>query len=146
MKGLIRIVLMLVVGILVYNYFFGSADEKAQSKEVFTTVKDLGKATWDLLKSEKEKFDEGKYDEAVDKIGDLLSSIKDKAEAVNDSGLLDQITQLEERQERLEDQAKERPDSYSSDEEAQKAERNIKTELRSLIDDTEQLMRKVEDQ
>ena len=65
MKSILKLALILVVGILIYNYFLGTDEEKQQSKEIFTEVRDLGKAAWGLLKSEKEKFDEGKYDVEV---------------------------------------------------------------------------------
>ena len=70
-KSILRLAAILVVGILFYNYFLGTPTEKEQSKKVFSKVKDLGRDAWDLLKTEKEKLDEGKYDEALDKITTL---------------------------------------------------------------------------
>jgi len=59
MGNLLKLAALLVIGILVYNYFFGTTEEKAQSKVIFSEAKDLGKAAWGLLKSEKEKFEDG---------------------------------------------------------------------------------------
>ena len=102
MKSILRLGLLLVAGILVYNFFLGTPEEKEQSKVIFREVKDLGKAAVDLLKSEKNKFDEGKYDGALDKIGNLFDSLKNKAEDIEDSQLLDRIAELEDKRKALE--------------------------------------------
>ena len=102
MKSILKLAVILVVGILIYNYFLGTEAEKEQSKEIFSEVKDLGKAAWGLLKSEKDKFDEGKYDGALDKIGSLIDNLKDKAETIQDSDILDRIAQLEDQKAELE--------------------------------------------
>lgn len=102
LRTLLKVAILLVVGILVYNYFFGTESERQQSKEIFTNVKDLTKSAIGLLKSEKQKFDEGKYDEAVDKIGGLIDKLKGKAEQLKDNReLLDQISELEAQQRQL---------------------------------------------
>jgi len=71
---------MLVIGILVYNSYFGSAEDKARGREVTTKAKDLGKTVIGLLKSERESFKEGKYDKALDKIGVVFKDIGQKAQ------------------------------------------------------------------
>ena len=103
LRSLIKLAIFLVAGILVYNYFFGTPEEKAQSKEVFSDIKDLTKSAVGLLKSEKQKFDDGKYDDAVDKIGGLIENLKGKAEQLEDNrDLLDQITELQQKKNSLE--------------------------------------------
>ena len=52
-KSIIKLGLLLVVGILVYNFFLGTPDEKAQSQKVFNKGKDVIVSVGDLLKSEK---------------------------------------------------------------------------------------------
>ena len=95
LRSLIKLGLFLLAGILVYNYFFGTPEEKAQSKQIFTEIKDVTKSAVGLLKTEKQKFDEGKYNDAVDKIGGLIDNLKGKAEQLEDNReLLDQIADL----------------------------------------------------
>ena len=54
MKGwIIKVVLLLVVGIIGYNYFFGSAEEKANAQQIVGQVQKLTHSVADLLKSEK---------------------------------------------------------------------------------------------
>ena len=54
-RSLLKLGLLLVAGILVYNYFFGPVEEKEQSKEIFGKVRDVGKDAWALLRTEKDK-------------------------------------------------------------------------------------------
>ncbi|MBV6653777.1 MAG: hypothetical protein KI786_08485 [Mameliella sp.] len=146
-KSLIKVGLLLVGGILVYNYFFGTPEEKAQSKEIFTNVKDLTKSAVDLLKQEKQKFDDGKYDEAVDKIGGLLENLKDKAEQLEDNrDLLEQIDELERKRQRLSEEInQEVPESYDNTsgerpEMDQTSRKEIEEKWEDLVRKTENLM------
>lgn len=151
LRSLIKIGLLLVAGILVYNYFFGTPEEKAQSKEIFTGVKDLTKSAFALLKQEKQKFDEGKYDEAVDKIGGLLDNLKGKAEQLEDNReLLDQIAELERKRQALSKEIdQEVPDSYGDTPPEQPkmdsaSRRRIEADWEDLVQKTENLMEDME--
>lgn len=82
-KFILKIAVILTIGILVYNYFFGTADEKQNSKEVYSKVKDLTVSVVDLLKNEKDKFEKGKYDQALDQIDNAISVIKEKGKLLS---------------------------------------------------------------
>lgn len=148
-KSLLKLGLLLLAGILVYNYFFGDEAEKAQSKEIFGKVKDVGKDAWALLKTEKSKFDEGKYDGAVDKVGntveslgDLLGKLSRTAKDLNDSGALDQLGELQAKQQELQERlAAETPESYDATEQEE-----VKDEVQDLLRQTEALMKDMENQ
>lgn len=146
-KSVLKIGLMLVAGILVYNYFFGSPEEKAQSKEIFSEVKDLGKAAWGLLKTEKDKFDDGKYDDALDKIGGLFNSLKRKAEDLEDSGIIDKLAELERRKDELAEKVADMPDNYdgvNSSSPENNQDQELKKDWNKLLKDTESLMKEME--
>lgn len=98
-KGLIKLGLLLVVGLIGYNYFLGDEAEQAQSKEIIDKVKDLGQSGVDLVKAEKQKFDAGKYDDAVDKVGRLFEHLKAKAK--DSKEILGKIESLEEKRDDL---------------------------------------------
>ncbi len=88
-KSVLKLGVLLLIGILGYNYFLGNPEEKAKSKEIIgKTVdfgKDIGKAGVGLIKEEYQKFKNGKYDKALDKVGNLLKDAKQKGgEIVND--------------------------------------------------------------
>jgi restriction endonuclease len=142
MKSLIKLGLILVAGILVYNYFFGSETEKAQSREIFEKVGDLGRAGINLLKSEKEKFDEGKYDDALDKIGNLFDKVRNKAEDIGDSELLRDVSRLEEKRKELQERVdRNAPQGYSNEEKD-----SLREEWKILMEESEEVMRKLDDQ
>lgn len=141
-KTVLKLGLILVAGILIYNYFLGTPEEKATSKQIFSEVKDLGSATWALLKSEKEKFDEGKYDEALDKVGDMFQGLKEKAAKLKDSDLSDRISDLDRQRENLKNKVDdaEKAGKTLSDEE----KKELKQSFKELMDETEQLMKDME--
>lgn len=135
-KTIIKLGLLVVVGLLGYNYFFGDVEEKAQSREIVGKVGDLGKDAWNLLKSEREKMREGKYDNALEKLDGLYSSLKDKAQDLKDSDALQQIKDLNERRKELEDLLTEEGGELSQD---------AKRKLNDLTTDTEVLMNEMEE-
>ncbi len=139
-KGILKLGALLVVGILVYNYFFGTVEEKTQSKEIFHKVGELGKAGINLLKTEKGKFDEGKYDEALDNIGGLFQKVKQKAKDINDSDLLNKVSDLEKTREDL--AKKLNQNEAENFNEAEKDQ--LKEELKKFMNDTEDMMKKME--
>lgn len=101
-RSLLKLLFLVVIGVLVYNYFLGTPEEKENSKAIFREVKDVAVGVKELVKSEKEKFDAGKYDKAVDKIGDLLSKLKSKAKDI-DEKYIDRIQDLEKKKKELKD-------------------------------------------
>jgi tetratricopeptide (TPR) repeat protein len=78
-RFIITTILFLVILLLSYNYFFGTAEEKEQAQEIFSKGAEVVGAGADLLKSEYQKYQDGKYDEALDNVGHLLSNIKEQS-------------------------------------------------------------------
>ncbi len=141
-KSLLKLLVILVIGILIYNLFLGTDEEKQGAKKIVGEVKDVGAAVTDLLKAEKEKFDKGKYDKAVDKIEGMLSSLKKNAKEF-DEKYVDRIEELEKKRKRL----KENLDDYD---EAATSERRggdsnaIKEDSKKLLKEIETLMKEME--
>lgn len=75
---IIKLGIFVVIGLVGYNYFLGTPEEKEKSKEIIGKVADIGKAGVGLIKEEVAKFKEGKYDRALDKIQDGLSKAKEE--------------------------------------------------------------------
>lgn len=90
----------ILIVILVYNYFFGTSEEQERSKVIFTKVKDLGKEVGGLLRSEKDKFNQGKYDKALDLTDNMLQKLKEGADKGSTS--IQEIKSLERKKARLE--------------------------------------------
>jgi len=134
-KTIVKLGLVLLLALLGYNYFLGDADEKAQSREIVGKVGDLGKDAWNLLKSERAKMRDGKYDDALEKLDGLYVSLKDKARDLKDSGALERIDELNERRKELQDQLAADGDELSS---------SGKRKLKDLTAETEDLMNEME--
>lgn len=138
-RTVFKLGLILVVGILIYNYFLGTPEEKASSEKIFSEVKDLGVAAWGLLKSEKQKFDEGKYDEALDKVGNLFNNLREKASQLNDRDLSDRIENLEQQRKDIQEKVDRASDSLTEEEKSE-----LRDQFRSLMDQTEGVMEDLE--
>jgi len=142
-RNLLKFLFFIVLGVLVYNYFLGTEEEKANAKEVFGEVKDVVVVVKDLVESEKEKFDAGKYDNAIDKIGEMLSKLKQRAVDVGDKNL-GRIQELEKKRNQL----KEAISSYNhedgrldgSSKSEKKDTSDLKSEVNELLRETEKLI------
>lgn len=78
LRFIISTAFFLVIGLLSYNYFFGTAEEKEQAQEIFSKGAEVVGAGAGLLKSEYQKYQEGKYDETLENVSHLLSRLKDQ--------------------------------------------------------------------
>ena len=83
-RRIISIAIFLVIGILTYNYFFVSAQEREQAQDLFKKGAEVVGASADILKAEYQKFNEGKYDEALDNINGFLSKLKENGGEIDD--------------------------------------------------------------
>ncbi len=146
LKGLFQLFVIVLIGVLIYNYFLGSPEEKATSKEIFTKAGDLGKAAFNLLRSEKEKFEQGKYDEAVSQVGGLINSLRSQAQENKDGAAIRSIDDLERRRKSIEAQVTELEKlRQSGDRLAAKArETQIRDDWQQLLKATESVLNKME--
>ena len=92
----------MMVGVIGYNYFLGTPEEKESSQKIINKTKDTFSDIKDVFVKERQKFKDGKYDEALAKVG---SSVRKLREVATEKGgaLLDKIESLEERKKQLED-------------------------------------------
>lgn len=100
-RFLFKLFLSLVVLLLVYNYFLGTPEEKSTSKKIFGEVIHLGKSSWDLLRAEKQKLRDGKYDMAIDKVSQLLDGIETAVHNRDNPNLSEQYQHLTEKRDQL---------------------------------------------
>lgn len=134
-KNALKLLAILVVGILIYNLFLGTDEEKQGAKKIVGEVKDVGVAVKDLLKSEKEKFDKGKYDKAIDKIGNMLTDLRRNAKEF-DEKYIDRIEDLERKRQQLKDELDAIEDGNGNSDET--------AETKSIKEDSKQLMRELD--
>ncbi len=146
MRLLIKLALLIIVGVLVYNYFLGSEDEKATSEKVFRQVKEVGRSIGDIVKDERQKFKDGKYDQAFDKLGDAYDKLKGRVnedDTREEKKILEKLqgqkNELEKEKDRIEKELeKENPDA-----EVLKKSPSFEKELQDLVDETSRLLERV---
>ena len=146
-KLVLKIVVALAVLIVGYNYFWGNAEGKENSRRIVAQVAELGKSVVDLLKSETEQFDKGKYDQALDKLKSALNIEKERATELGEAGhgCLEKCRHLEEAEHELEEKLKlvDSDDGQStSDREA--AIHAIRDQILKLTGETENLAREID--
>jgi cytochrome c556 len=146
-RSLLKLALLAVVCIVIYNYFFGDASEKAQSKRIFQGVGSVFKEVKTLVRSERDKFDAGKYDAALTKMQDVIERLKNHARSTNDANLQSQVDQLEKRQIALHDKVEQSSNQENTG--LQKAGDKLKQynemakQMESLTNDLQSLLGKV---
>jgi hypothetical protein len=141
-KSLLKLLVVLVIGILIYNLFLGTDEEKQGAKKIVGEVKDVGVAVSDLLKSEKQKFDKGKYDKAIDKVGSMLSELKRNANEF-DKKYVKRIDELETKRKQLKDELDAVSDTAGTGGETRQT-KSIKEDSKELMQELETLMKEME--
>lgn len=135
MGRLVSLALMLLVGILVYNFFFGDETEKEQSKKVFQITKDLGKQIKEVIKSEKDSYDDGKYNSIVDKIKKVVKGSDELSDKY--SSQLDEIEGVQDELELMQRKKERNSNNYDEDEE-EELKQKLESLLKELSEDLEQ--------
>ncbi|MBP6828685.1 MAG: hypothetical protein KA165_19110 [Saprospiraceae bacterium] len=102
-RSLLKLVALLVAGILIYNYFFGTDTEKDNSRKIFGQVRDVVVSVGHLVKTEKQKFDAGKYDVALEKLGGVYKAVRSQAQHL-DASFIKRLDELEQRKASLQQQ------------------------------------------
>jgi basic membrane lipoprotein Med (substrate-binding protein (PBP1-ABC) superfamily) len=141
-KSALKLLAILVVGILIYNLFLGTEEEKQGAKKIVGEMKDVGVAVKDLLKAEKEKFDKGKYDRAIDKIGSVLSNLKRDAKEF-DERYVQRIEELERKRKALKEELEAVSDTAGTTGETNET-KAIKKDSKELMQELESLMKDME--
>lgn len=114
-KFLLKIAVVGIIALLGYNFFLGTEEEKEQSVAVFRQIGDLGKSIGDFVMSEKDKFNDGKYADALDGMEDLFGKLKSKASDAGDNATRE-LENLKKEKASLEKQYEKVKDTATDDE------------------------------
>ena len=150
-RSLLKLGLVAVICIVIYNRFFGTDVEKDQSKRIFKGVGNVFTEVRSLVSSERDKFDAGKYDAGLDKLQGILQNLKNHASDNKDIDLQNQIAQLEKRKKMLENQvdSTETAQANKTDKGYQKAGDKVKhytnmaKQMENLTNDIQKLVKQV---
>lgn len=94
MRKLIFTLLLILAAYVGYQYYFGKEDDKANAKAIVEETKDLGKAIGDMLRRQKDKYDDGEIDDLLVNVNRTLDKIKAEP-ASNEQEVKDHLRQLE---------------------------------------------------
>ena len=141
-RSLFKLALLAIVCIVIYNYFFGSASEKDQSRRIFKGVGGVFTEMRWLVRSEKDKFDAGKYDAALAKMQDVIQRLRSHATETNDPELKRQVAQLEQRKNALEQKVDAMPSDTGYQKSADKVKQfsDMAKQLESLTNDIQSIV------
>lgn len=151
-KSILKLGVLLVVGLVGYNFFFGDATEKAEAQETISKAKDVGKTIGKgllslakdgvaLVKKERAKFAEGKYDDAMENVSGLLGKMKDRVEG-DGGAMLDRVKDLEKAKDALGLKLNDAKDGEGGlSKEDRKA---LKAEFDELMDETEKVLEEID--
>ncbi len=137
-RSLLKIAALLIVGILVYNYFFGTNEEQENSRKVFGQIRGVVGSVGQLVRSEKDKFDAGKYDAALDKLGGVYKAIRTQARHV-DEKVIKRLDELESRKSELEQELN---DIDAADKQTAASPKGKKKDIKAEQSKLEELLRR----
>lgn len=136
---LLKAGIVVVVGVLAWNYFFGTSEEKAQSAKTFGQMKQVAVSVGELARSEKEKYDAGKYDAALEKLGATYRKLREGAQKM-DASLLKRIDDLERRKRELKQELDDIEKNKSPSEQQAQRKATLGRELEALTRDSDKLV------
>lgn len=134
-RRLLTLGLFLVFGLLVFNYFLGTPEDKENVKNVTESIKNLFEST-------KKKYEDGQYDDALKKVGDVFNRLRD---VVKEKGgeFEGRLRDLEEKKTALEEQLEELKSSDNRKSlvpiDNSKREKEIRQELDELLKEIDAL-------
>ena len=137
MRKLIGLVVLVVAVLVAYNYFYGDEQEQESAERIVNEVKNLGKSVTALVKQQKQKYDEGEYDAALEKVGDFVKNLKAKSKDLG-SKAKDGLDDLEKEYEKLQNQTKERTS------EGKELNEDMQKDLNKVLKKADDLMKEIE--
>lgn len=94
MRKLLFTLILLLAGYIGFMYFFGKGEDKSNAQAIVNETKDLGKAVADFLRGQKEKYDEGEFDQLIEKVSKTMDKLKSSS-SENQSEVKDNLRDLE---------------------------------------------------
>lgn len=140
MKRIFSLVVLLVIGLIVYNQFYGTDEDKERGQVVVKETKEAFKSIFNLLKAEKDNYDEGKYEDALEKVGAIFKNVGEKVESLGDE-FPDRFKELEEKKSAIEEKLDNKKESIKNPENRTNtvSDKELEDELKDLLKDLEKL-------
>ena len=95
MKFLFRLLVLLFLLKLAYNYFLGDDQEKSSAQSVLDSAKEMSHSVGKMLSSEKESYEDGRYNQLLENLSNSLLKLK-TSDAAMSKEVLEEIEREEE--------------------------------------------------
>lgn len=135
-RKLISLVILAVIGLMGYNMFFGTEEDKARGQAVAKETKELVGSVVGFLKAEKENYDSGKFDNAMQKLNKAVKNVSQKAQEIGGS-MPERVRQLEEKKNQLDELIQTNKNSKMAD--PKKESDKIKDEMSDILKELEEI-------
>jgi len=141
-KKVLKLAAVLLVGWIIYVQFWGTTDQKALRKQMFDGVKKTGQSIGDIAKSEKGRFKDVSFKDALGKVGTSIDNLRanSKERSANFKEKVDKLSEKKKGLDNLLEKLKLKKDSEITAEE----EKNVQEELKSLSELMEEIAREEE--
>lgn len=142
-RKLISLVILAVIGLMGYNMFFGTDEDKARGQVVAKETKELVGSIFGLLKAEKENYDAGKFDNAMDKLNNAFRNVSQKAKEVG-GNLPERVKDLEKKKDQLDQLIEVNKNSKMAD--PKKENDKIQDEMSDILKELQNIAEDIEKQ
>ncbi len=136
MRRIISLAIFAAVLFMGYNHFYGTDEDRELNKNITDGVKDVGSSLVTLFKKAKTNYDDGKFDDAIQKTTSIISQLGQKAKEIG-GNFPERLKELEEKKDQLDKLIETNKTASSNDSEAQ--EDQIKDEVNQLLKKLETL-------
>jgi len=135
-RKLISLVILAVIGLMGYNMFFGTEEDKARGQAVAKETKELVGSVIGFLKAEKENYDSGKFDNAMQKLNKAVKNVSQKAQEIGGS-MPERVRQLEDKKNQLDELIQIKKNSKMAD--PKKESDKIKDEMSDILKELQEI-------
>jgi len=136
MRRILSLVVFAAIAFMGYNHFYGTDEDRAVNREITDGVKGVGSAVGKLFQSAKENYNDGKFDDAIEKTGNVISQLGKKAQEIGQN-FPERLKELEEKRNQLDKLIETTKTTRSS--EPEKQNEAIKDEMSELMEELEAL-------
>ena len=143
-RNLITLIFFFIVGWLVYTQVlgYGTAEEKETGKELVKNAKNTLSSVFGILSNETQKFKDGTYDDAINKLGGLLDDLRaQNNENGGDADLDSQLEELKAEEERIKQEILAAKKNKMSGKESEQNDKKTKEDLTKLTKDIQKVIK-----
>lgn len=146
MWRLLKLLVLLVIGWVIYVQFWGTTDQKQLRKNLFENVRQTGKSVGDIAKKENEKLKGKSFKEVLGKVGETIDKVKTDTQNFG-SKTKEKVAEIERKKKEL-DNLLEKFNLKKGDDDELSAEEDseVKKKVKSLGDLMEDLAKDMESQ